>query len=79
VLSGRFRPAAGSRSGTDHPRKVSGIAYEQVANAVMALAFVASQVSNHLRVAPALLRYRPFFTSTAAADAPPPVSAVCAV
>jgi hypothetical protein len=44
----------------------------------MALAFVASQVSNHLRVAPALLRYRPFFTSTAAADAPQPVSAVCA-
>lgn len=39
----------------------------------MALAFVASQVSSHLRVAPALLRYRPFYTSTAAADAPSPV------
>lgn len=40
----------------------------------MALALVASQVSNHLRVAPALLRYRPFFTSHQAADVPKPVS-----
>lgn len=40
----------------------------------MALALVASQLGSNLRVAPALLRYRPFFTSTAAADAPEPVS-----